>query len=414
MAWLRQNPSGHFYICFRFGGRRFKRSLKTKSERVANSKRVRLEDTIGLVEAGRIDLPAGADIPTFLLSEGKKTDKTTIKDSQLGSLFDGFFEVLPKGNLEPSSIKTMKTHRKHLERILGVRKYVGTVATSDLQTYIQKRSDESGIRGRTVSATTIRKELTTLRSVWNWAIDAGVLAPAPFPSKGLRYPKVAELPPFQTFEEVLAKTGGLDPESAAARDLWATVFLDRDEIEGLLNEVQARSDLPPFVFPMFVMAAHTGARRSEILRAELGDWANGVLTIRERKRNRTKLTTRRIPASARLAATLDRWKSQRPVGGDWLFCHTGEGRCPSSEGDPISKDEINHFFERALRETGYQHLLGWHVFRHSFCSNCAARGVDQRLIDQWVGHTTDEMRRRYRHLFPSVEKEALQSVFGST
>jgi hypothetical protein len=29
---------------------------------------------------------------------------------------------------------------------------------------------------------------------------------------------------------------------------------------------------------------------------------------------------------------------------------------------------------------------GWHCFRHSFVSNCSARGVDQRLIDQ-VGRT---------------------------
>ena len=40
-------------------------------------------------------------------------------------------------------------------------------------------------------------------------------------------------------------------------------------------------------------------------------------------------------------------------------------------------------------------------------------GVDQRLIDDWVGHTTEEMRRRYRHLIPSVQKQAIRSVFGN-
>src|SRR3712207_8603670 len=58
------------------------------------------------------------------------------------------------------------------------------------------------------------------------------------------------------------------------------------------------------------------------------------------------------------------------------------------------------------------HLTGYHVLRHSFVSNCAAAGVDQRLIDAWVGHTTEEMRRRYRHLIPSVEQQAIRSVFG--
>lgn len=59
----------------------------------------------------------------------------------------------------------------------------------------------------------------------------------------------------------------------------------------------------------------------------------------------------------------------------------------------------------------WQVLKAWHVLRHSFISCCASRGVDQRLIDKWVGHTTEEMRRRYRHLTPSAEKQAIRSVF---
>jgi hypothetical protein len=50
--------------------------------------------------------------------------------------------------------------------------------------------------------------------------------------------------------------------------------------------------------------------------------------------------------------------------------------------------------------------------RHSFASNCAARGIDQRLIDRWLGHTTDEMRRRYQHLIPNQEQQAIGAVFG--
>jgi hypothetical protein len=49
---------------------------------------------------------------------------------------------------------------------------------------------------------------------------------------------------------------------------------------------------------------------------------------------------------------------------------------------------------------------------HSFISNCAAKGVDQRLIDHWVGHTIEEMCMRYRHLVPDVSKAALLSMFG--
>lgn len=52
------------------------------------------------------------------------------------------------------------------------------------------------------------------------------------------------------------------------------------------------------------------------------------------------------------------------------------------------------------------------MFRHSFISALASRGVDQRVIDDMVGHSTDEQRRRYRHLYPDVTQQAVLSVFA--
>jgi hypothetical protein len=34
------------------------------------------------------------------------------------------------------------------------------------------------------------------------------------------------------------------------------------------------------------------------------------------------------------------------------------------------------------------------------------------MIDEWMGHQTDEMRKRYRHLFPEQQQKAIDSVFG--
>jgi integrase len=57
-------------------------------------------------------------------------------------------------------------------------------------------------------------------------------------------------------------------------------------------------------------------------------------------------------------------------------------------------------------------IEGWHTFRHSFVSACASKGVDQRFLDEWVGHQTDQQRIRYRHLYPSVQEAAIRKVFG--
>lgn len=78
MAWIQTDPSGNFHISFRFGGRKYKRSLKTKTRKQAELKKLRLEDTVALIETGRIELPPNCDLPTFLLSEGKLEGKHVI------------------------------------------------------------------------------------------------------------------------------------------------------------------------------------------------------------------------------------------------------------------------------------------------------------------------------------------------
>jgi hypothetical protein len=42
----------------------------------------------------------------------------------------------------------------------------------------------------------------------------------------------------------------------------------------------------------------------------------------------------------------------------------------------------------------------------------ASQGVDQRVIDEVVGHQTEEQRRRYRHPYPGVLRVAVARVFG--
>ena len=79
---------------------------------------------------------------------------------------------------------------------------------------------------------------------------------------------------------------------------------------------------------------------------------------------------------------------------------------------PLTRSEAHDHFKRTLRGSKWEKIKGFHVFRHSFASNLAAAGVDQRIIDEWMGHQTEEMRRRYRHLFPDQQREAINLVFG--
>jgi integrase len=166
---------------------------------------------------------------------------------------------------------------------------------------------------------------------------------------------------------------------------------------------------------MFAFAAHTGARRSELIRAEVADvdFDAGTVLIREKKRARGQRTTRRVPLSSRLSDALKNWLTIHP-GGPMLFAQHADvphSKTKRTTSTPVTRDEAHDHFKRTLAGGKWRVLRGWHVLRHSFASNCAARGIDQRLIDAWLGHTT-EIRKRYLHLIPSTERSAIRSVFG--
>ena len=409
MAWLQTDPSGNHHICFRFGGKKFKRSLRTRDRKKASRKLIRLEETVDLIEAGRIELPTNVDVPTFLLSEGKLQVKHTIDDQRLGDLFNQFFESIPDGSLEPRTIAQMKSHRVHLEEFFGVKFSLVKLSFNELQKYVVKRSKGKGIRGRNTNSNTIKKEIVTLRSLWKWCVASGRIPKNVFPSSGLRYPKATEMPIFQTFTDVVRQTKGLDPDSNEAKDLWSSVFLNLNEIEELLNHVE-KTARHAFIYPMFVFAAHTGARRGEILRSQMGDFGGTTISIRERKRKKRTNSMRHVPMSSRLKKALTDWSKVKPVSKS-TFCNV-KGKCKHPPGSDVTIDQSNDHFRTTLASCRFKYLRGWHTFRHSFCSNCAAQGIDQRVIDEWVGHTTEEMRRRYRHLFPNTQQQALESVFG--
>ena len=60
-----------FRLVFRYAGRKFQHPLRTGSEREATACLERVEENIRLLERGRLELPPDADLPTFLLSDGR-------------------------------------------------------------------------------------------------------------------------------------------------------------------------------------------------------------------------------------------------------------------------------------------------------------------------------------------------------
>ncbi len=423
MAFM-ENRNGKYRIKFRFEGRQYSRSLKTNNEQKAGLAKGQIERNLELVSLGLLQVPDACDVFGFFLN-GKVQEQPTVdaraKDSKkqlAGSLsiermFNMYFDAFLKESIEENSYGMLETHRNNLERLIGKRTKAATFGTGDIQKYVDKRSKEPGRRGK-IQATTIRKEVTTLSTIFNWAVSNGHLKAVP-EKKGIRYPKGKEKPPFQTWDEIERKInrGGLSGDEIA--ELWECLFLNTSQVLDLLLHVKLNAR-HAFIYPAFAFAAHTGARRSEIARSQLADldFESNMITIRELKRVRGMRSTRRVPMSPFLKSVLENWNSEHP-GGQMTFSMPEKierSRKQREIGSPVTTSELHKHFRRPLKGSTWDVLHGWHALRHSFCSNCAAAGVEQRVINDWVGHQTVAMVRRYRHLFPNKQQQAIRSVFA--
>jgi integrase len=410
-----QERNGSFRVLFCHNGKRETFTIGKVSRQEAESTAAQVDYLLMRIEQRLLAVPAGVDIVAFIRGGGKVPEEgapTERAEFTLGQLRDRYLETHGNGSLEKTSLDGIRLHFKHLVATLGERHPIRALSLADLQRHVDRRARARGIRGR-LSPATIKKEIVTLRTTWNWGVRMGIVT-GRFPNAGLRYPKGEEKPPFMTWQEIERRihAGGLTDQQRA--ELWDALFLTLPEIDDLLDYVRSAAR-QPWIYPMFVFAAHTGARRSEMIRAQVADvdFEAGTVLIREKKRARGNRTTRRVPLSSRLAEVLREWLGRHP-GGQALFgqgAAVARSKSKRSGATPLTRDEAHDHFKRTLAGSKWEVLKGWHVLRHSFASNCAARGVDQRLIDSWLGHTT-EIRRRYLHLIPSDERQALGGVFG--
>ena len=127
------------------------------------------------LEEGILELPRGADLPLFLLSGGKLTAKPQIADVvTLGGLVDLYLGA-HAGAQESNTIYTARIHANHLKKSLGDDFAVQNLATSDLQTHVERRAKAKGRGGKPLSPTTIKKEIASFSGIWSWAVRMGHL-----------------------------------------------------------------------------------------------------------------------------------------------------------------------------------------------------------------------------------------------
>ena len=409
MASRKFNPTnGKALIYFRYGGRQFNRTISAKSDREAERACALIEETIQDLERGKLSMPPAADPAAFILSGGKLAARPQLvsnslqeapKPPGLKEIMDSYAATLTPGSKETNSLGTEAVHRRHLVRHLGESCTFDSMGVDAIQGYVDGRVRDG------VGRETIRKELSTLRVIWGWAYKRKHIPSALlWMMKDLTFPKSQERPPFLTWDQIRRKVerGGMTAEAVA--ELWECLWLNQEQTTECLAWVKDHGS-HPFVYPMFVFAAYTGARRGEMLRCEWDDWdfEAGYVTIRQKKADKTKSFTRRtVPIHPFLKEVMSSWMTTCPSS-KWALC--------MPDGRLVIPQTASESLRTTLRSGKWSVLHGWHTFRHSLASNMASSGVDQRVINDILGHHTEEMERRYRHLLPQTKQHALHSLF---
>ncbi len=405
-----ESRNGWYRIVVRIAGKKFSRSLKTKDETASARCLAKIKDNLHRIELGALTIPESCQDPFEILLGPKKSVSTAqlspkvATPSTIGHAWEEFKIRIPENSLEKTTLDGMEIHVRHLVRLIGVKRKLHEIEKPVLQQYVDDRSKEPGQNSQKLSPETIKKELRTFSTIWAWMAEAKLVSHS-FPNHRLRFPKRSEKQPFQTLEQIEAKVerGGLTESQQS--ELWDTLFLNVKQVDDVVDHVLEHGN-DKMIYTMICVAAYSGARRSEILRSEVEDvdFRSGMLTIREKKRLRGIWSTRTVPLQPKLRNALKTWIVSLPSQAGLLFPRSPIGE-PANE--PVSRDQAHDFFKRVFAKGRWANLKGWHTFRHSFCSNCAAAGIEQRIIDEWVGHQTKEMVRRYRHLFPNKQHEAI-------
>jgi integrase len=401
---------GIYVVRFRFQGKEYKKSLKTRREEDAQAALSIVRLTIHRLHTGQAQIRAGVDPGDFIVSGGtwapppEPAPPPPVFPSTT-SLIERFLEVR-KAECSKSYLDAQRYHLGHLKKCLGK----NSDGECNLVTHATLEKVLRDLK-KTSDGETVTRYRVTLTLFCKWVTKEHDVPPFPFPADDLpKFKGSREQDPFRTAEQInrVLERGGLDEEQVLAQ--WEALYLDPTEIAGLLALVRERAQ-DPLSFLLHAIPAYTGMRRGEVLRLRWADvdFDSGFVTARSRKQSRKKAEVgRQIDLHPELQQYLLDWQQQRPSG--QFVIGTTETL------EAISADLANRLFWQPMRDTEWCLIdkrnlfkLGFHTYRHSFASNLAAAGVAEALIDVFMGLQTEAMRRRYRHLFPKNRRSAISS-----
>jgi integrase/recombinase XerD len=179
--------------------------------------------------------------------------------------------------------------------------------------------------------------------------------------------------------------------------------LSADEVQRLLQAVR----LPPYQLCLTTIYS-CGLRISEGTGLQVRDLDSARMLVHVRGGKGKK--DRYVPLPQRTLDLLRQYwvTHQHP---EWLFPAGGYGRVqrtPSRR--PIAQNTLQKAVRLARQDAGITKAVSVHSLRHAYATHLLEAGVNLRLIQSYLGHTSPETTARYTHLTSQAHTRAGETI----
>ncbi|MFC1896826.1 tyrosine-type recombinase/integrase [Thermodesulfobacteriota bacterium] len=181
------------------------------------------------------------------------------------------------------------------------------------------------------------------------------------------------------------------------------VVLSRGEVHELLSNIRLLR------YRVCLTTIYScGLRLSEgtHLKVEDIDGDRGFISVRQSKGNKDRNVP--LPQST-LKLLREQWTSHRNK--IWIFpaARNGGTNMPSATA-PMSTSSVQRAFRSALKTAGIRKKASVHTLRHSWATHLLEAGINLRLIQHWLGHSTPATTSVYTHLTEKAQTVAVKSI----
>lgn len=168
-------------------------------------------------------------------------------------------------------------------------------------------------------------------------------------------------------------------------DVKLPEFLFFSEMEELLLELE-NGELRTYLIFLFIYA--TGVRVSELTELMLYDIYDGNVRI-VGKGNKERL----VPISAQVVTLIDIYVSHRKEKSPYLFVN--------NRGNKLTSRGVRYLMNRELDKAAIQQKITPHILRHTFATHLLSNGMDIKLVQEMLGHSSLHTTQVYTHVSKS-------------